>query len=118
MNQVGEKISIGEASCREFNPSETLHVLKATNVWGFYSWGASKFLVDNMNAPKMLRMFVRGRKHTGHVYIFLNSCDLYDVYITTLSGKIKERTNEMGIYFDSLFEWIDVRIEKQLDYVF
>lgn len=118
MNTVGEVIDTAKASCREFDPRGTLQVLRGTNPIKFMCWGASKFTVDNMKAPKMLRFYVRGRKHTGHVYIFLNGSDLYDVYIVTSKGTIKDRSDEMGLYFDQITEWIDEKIEKVENYTF
>jgi hypothetical protein len=62
-------------------------------------------------------MYVRGHHHKGHVYIFLNGLDLFDVYLTNSKGIIKDRTDEQGIYNDQLVEWIDEKIERIPDYV-
>ena len=114
MNQVGEKIDITEIikSCRVFDPRETLAQLRGMNPYKFGCWGATKFIVDNMRKPRMLRFWVTGMKHTGHVYIFLNGADLYDVYITTSRGTITHKSGDMGLYFDMLTDWIDDRVEK------
>ena len=42
--------------------------------------------------------------------IFVNGLDLFDVYLTTLQGTIKDKIE--GLYFDQLVEWIDEKIEK------
>jgi hypothetical protein len=55
-------------------------------------------------------------KHRGYVYVFLNGADLYDVYICTTQGTIKEIGTDL--YFDMLTDWIDDRIEKQDNYRF
>jgi hypothetical protein len=118
MNTVGEKIEISEIikSCREMNPQELLQLLRA-DFWKFSSWGATGFTVDNMRKPRMMRFKSNGYKHKGHVYIFVNGNDLFDVYLTTIQGKIIEISGDMGLYFDMLVDWIDERIEKQADYV-
>ena len=111
MNTVGEKIDYTEKikSCRVFNPNETIAQLKMD--WmKFICWGATKFTVDNARKPRMLRFYVSGMKHKGHVYVFLNGSDLYDVYICTTQGTIKEIGTDL--YFDMLTDWIDNRIEK------
>ena len=53
-------------------------------------------------------------KHKGHVYIFVNGMDLYDVYLTTTRGTIVEKSDGShgGLYFDMLTDWIDDRVEK------
>jgi len=119
MNQVGEKIDITEIikSCRVFDPRETMAQLRM-DFAKFICWGATKFTVDNMRKPRMLKFYVSGMKHKGHVYIFLNGSDLYDVYLTTTRGTITEISGDMGLYFDMLTDWIDDRVEKQENYRF
>jgi len=118
MNTKGEKINFEEItkSCRPLNPQELMALLRA-DFWKFASWGATAFTVDNMKNPKMLRFKSNGYKHKGHVYIFVNGSDLFDVYLTTTQGTIVEISGDMGLYFDMLVDWIDERIEKQKDYV-
>lgn len=110
MNAIGEKINWQEKinSCRILEVKQLMNYLQA-NISKFWSWGASKFIVDNMKNSKMFRMFVRGHHHTGHVYIFLNGLDLFDVYIVTTKGTIKNIGE--GLYFDKLVDWIDRKIE-------
>jgi hypothetical protein len=116
MNQVKEVINIDTAKCREIYIPELMSLLQSDrNVW--WSWGAHNFIVDNTKEPRMFRMLVQGNHHKGHVYIFLNGSDLFDVYLTTNRGTIKHRTDEMGIYFDQLVEWIDDRVERIPEYM-
>jgi hypothetical protein len=116
MNQVKEVINIDTAKCRELYIPDLFTLLQSDR--RFMSWGAHNFIVDNTKQPRMFRMLVQGNHHRGHVYIFLNGADLFDVYITTNRGTIKDRTDEMGIYFDQLVEWIDERIERIPEYRF
>jgi len=120
MNTKGEKINIEEItkSCRELNPQELMQLLRA-DFWKFASWGATAFTVDNMKRPRMLRFKSNGYKHKGHVYIFVNGADLFDVYLTTLQGTIVEISegSHGGLYFDMLVDWIDERIERRDEYV-
>lgn len=115
MNEIKEVLNIENASCREMSISDLQTVLRSDiNKYG--SWGSRKPTVDNMNGPKMYRIRVSGHHHKGYVYIFLNGMDLFDVYLTNLKNVIKNRTNEMGIYFDQLVEWIDDRVERIPEY--
>ena len=115
MNHVGEQIEPLEIikSCRVFDPRETMAQLRMDYA-KFMCWGATAFKVDNMRKPRMLRFKVSGMKHKGHVYIFLNGADLYDVYLTTTRGTILEKSDGShgGLYFDMLTDWIDDRVEK------
>jgi hypothetical protein len=117
MNTIGEIINTEEKtkSCREFNLNELLQLLQ-TNQYIFWSWGAYAFRVNSKKNPKFFRMRVKGHHHKGHVYIFLNGMDMFDVYLTTIKGKIVDKTPEMGIFFDQLVEWIDNKIEKVEEY--
>jgi hypothetical protein len=117
MNQIGEIINIKEASCREMYLPDLMSLLK-NNLPIFWSWGSNpkKNVVDRQKNPRMFRMSVSGHHHKGHVYIFLNGGDLFDVFLTTVEGTIKDRTDEMGVYNDMLVEWIDDRIERIPEY--
>lgn len=113
MNTIGEKINISEITkgCRELNVQELMSLLKH-DISIFWSWGSYAYLVDNTRRPKMFRMRVSGYHHKGHVYIFVNGLDLFDVYLTTLQGTITKTSGDMGLYFDQLVEWIDDNVER------
>ena len=117
MNQIGEKIQIDKLVCREIYLPELKNLLQS-NIYVFFSWGCENITVDNENKIRMFRMTVNGYKHKGYVYIFLNGGDLFDVVLTTKKDIIVDKTDEMGLYFDQLVEWIDEKIEKQPDYIF
>lgn len=110
MNLIGEKIDADEAKCREFNAQEFLGLLRM-RLTMFLSWGCHAFKVDSNNT-RLFRMKVNGVNHKGHVYVFLNSLDLYDIYLTTTRGTILIRTPEEGIYFDMVSDWLDNRIDN------
>ena len=111
MNQINDKIETDNAKCREFSGQEFLGLLRMNISW-FMSWGCQAFKIDSAERTRMFRMKVNGMIHKGHVYVFLNASDLYEIYLTTTRGKIIDRTPEMGLYFDQVNEWLDVRIEK------
>ena len=112
MNLVGEQIQIESITknCRSMNVQELMQLLML-NMPMYMSWGVQRTkVVDNTSNPKMLRLTVNGHHHKGHVYIFVNGMDLYDVYLTSRQGKIKELVE--GLYFDQLANWIDRKIER------
>jgi hypothetical protein len=115
MNQIKEIIDTKSASCREMYIPDLINLLKSSGVI-MMSWGADGFMIDQHKTPRMFRMTVRGNHHKGYVYIFLNGMDLFDVYLTDYKGKIKDRTDEMGIYFDQLVDWIDEKVERIPEY--
>jgi hypothetical protein len=97
---------------REFNPNETLSVLKY-NPSIFWSWGATEFT----NFEDRALMFkVSGHHHKGYVLITLAYDDTYKVYI--VSNKAEILNEYEMVYFDDLTELIDNRIEKIKDYQF
>jgi hypothetical protein len=116
MNAENEVLNVQEKvkSCRVLDPKELLTLLRM-NINMFWSWGARAFTIDNQKNCRMFRMRVSGHHHKGHVYIFVNGSDLFDVYLTTLQGTIK--TIGTDLYFDQLAEWIDERVERIPDYV-
>lgn len=116
MNEIGEIINTKEASCREIYVPDLMMLLQDSGRI-FMSWGPHNFTVDKKKGTQMFRMNVQGFHHKGHVYIFLNGLDLFDVYLTTTQGTIKDRTDEMGIYNDQLVDWIDEKVERIPDYV-
>jgi len=117
MNLVGEQIQIEQItkSCRSLNVRELMQLLMM-NMPMFMSWGVQRTkVVDSTANPKMLRLTVNGHHHKGHVYIFVNGMDLFDVYLTSRQGKIK--VIQTDLYFDDLAEWIDEKIERIDAYV-
>lgn len=116
-NQVGEKFdwSAKAKQCRNLNVNELLYVLRS-NIMMFFSWGTSRYTVDNRNDVRMFRMQVNGRKHKGFVYIFLNGLDLFDVYLTDFNNVIEKIGSDL--YNDMIRDWIDENIEKQSNYQF
>ena len=111
MNTISEIINPSEIikGCREINPKELISLLQSNrNI--FWSWGAHNFIVDRMKSPRMFRMLVNGHHHKGHVYIFLNGLDLFDVYYTSNRGTIKKISKDL--YFDMLVNDIDTTIKK------
>jgi hypothetical protein len=96
---------------REFDPNETLRVLRH-NQTIYWSWGVTKLVnVDN----KGLLMKVNGHHHKGYVFVTLAYDDTYSVHIISTHGNVKQ-TFHM-VYFDTLTEIIDNRIERIKDYV-
>ena len=104
--------------CRDLNVQELMQLLKM-DISIFWSWGAHNFTVDSTKRTRMFRMNVQGNHHKGHVYIFVNGMDLFDVYLTSTSGIIKHPEKDIikDLYFDQLVEVIDNRIERIPDYV-
>jgi hypothetical protein len=116
MNNIGEKIetSVIVKSCRQFDITELMSLLRH-DMNKFWSWGSHAFTIDNKNNTKMFRMTVSGHHHKGHLYIFLNGLDLFDVYLTSNRGTIKDIIKDQ--YFDMLVDSIDRRIERIARYV-
>jgi len=115
MNSLKEKINVEAITknCRILDVKELLQLLKH-DVRIFWSWGSHAYRVDNTPITKMFRMQVSGHHHKGHVYIFVNGLDLFDVYLTSIKGIIKDKIE--GLYFDQLVEWIDEKIERVAAY--
>lgn len=116
MNLVGEKIEIEQITktCRSLDVNELMQLLMVDRNM-FWSWGVHRTkIVDNIKNPKMLRLTVSGHHHKGHVYIFVNGMDLFDVYLTSRQGTIK--VIQTDLYFDQLAEWIDEKVERIPEY--
>lgn len=117
MNTIGEIINVKKAGCRDMNPEELMYLLKnSKGINVFWSWGAEGFTVDKKPYATMFRMKVNGHHHKGHVYIFLNFMDLFDVYLTKVDGTIVQKTESEGLFFDQLVEWIDEKVERIPEY--
>lgn len=96
---------------RYLNVQELMMLLRS-DFWKFASWGAHAFhtIAGDDKEVRGFRMKVQGHHHKGHVYIFVNGLDLFDVYYTTVQGKIIK--TDMGLYFDMLVDCIDRAVEK------
>lgn len=92
-------------SCRDMDAKEIVKFLYS-HQGKFWSWGAHDF-VDIEG--RGLRFNVQGHHHKGHVYLFVNGLDLFDVYLTSSRGTIKETIND--IYLEDLFDILDKKIE-------
>lgn len=84
----------------------------ATNptVW---SWGAKTWTKMN---DHLLRFAVNGHHHSGHVYLAVNCADLFDVYLTTSQGTIKEAIHD--VFVGDLIAAVDARVERLPEYRF
>jgi hypothetical protein len=113
INSIGTMIDIEAKAkhCREFSVVETKKQLYFFGKIKVFSWGAHNW-VNFQN--KALRFTVQGRHFRGHVYIFLNGADLYDVYYCSNRGNIKMIDTDM--YFDQLTEIIDRKVEYVPEY--
>lgn len=106
---IGEIIEVNKIVCREFDLNEIwrfiCHVNHRIIIW---SWGIRLPVIMKKN--QCLRFRVNGKKHAGHVYIVLNGSDLFDVYYTTIHGKIQKVSTD--VYLDSLIDTLDIDIES------
>lgn len=111
MNTVGEVINTSEITkgCRQLEMNDLMYILRS-DISRFWSWGAHALRIDKKSNVRMFRMTVNGHHHKGHVYIFLNGLDLFDVYLTSAQGTIKRIQTDL--YNDMLADWIDTAIEK------
>lgn len=95
---------------REFDPNETLKVLRH-NPTIYWSWGVSKLAnIDN----KGLLMKVNGHHHKGYVCINLGWDDTYTIRLVSTHGNVKFEME--GVYFDMLFDTLDEQIERIPEY--
>jgi len=95
---------------REFYSMEELvrTIGRTVKVW---SWGANSWTKMN---KALLRFKVQARRHRGHIYIAVNGLDLFDVWLTTLEGKIKKEFKD--VYLEDLIDTIDNEIENIPEY--
>lgn len=111
MNQLGETINVEEfKKGRQLDCKDLMKYFSAHN-YKFWSWGARGFInIFNYG----LKFRVAGHHHKGHVYIALNGADLFDVYLTSIQGKIQHIMND--VYIEDLFTQMDDRIERIPEY--
>jgi hypothetical protein len=110
---MSNKINTSELSksMRQQDVNETLRLLR-TGGLKFFSWGGQAWM--NLY-NKFLRFKVNGHHHKGHVYISVNGSDLYNIYLTSTRGTVKEVIED--IYFEDLVDVIDNKIERVDEYV-
>ena len=112
-NDIGTKIDhrIFVETTRPFDDMNGLcsAIRRNSHVW---SWGAHAW--TRMNAH-CLRFMVNGHHHKGHVYLVVNLDDLFDAYLTTSRGTIKDVIRD--VYIDELVMRLDDRIERIEAYV-
>ena len=93
---------------REFDPAETLKVLKNPNQQIFWSWGVEK--VVNYNHQGLI-LLVNGHHHQGVVFIRLSWDDTYSYFLLHPDLSIKKEAH--NVYFDELQD----RIDKDVEYI-
>ena len=113
MNEVGEKIDLKKAVCREMSIAEIHSVVAGSGINRAGSWGFHNGVETVKN--KAYRFTVNGHHHKGHVHIVLNFMDTFDIYYTSNQGTIKKKSE--GVYIDVLIETLDNEIERIDDYV-
>jgi hypothetical protein len=106
--KTGEKIDCAKFTSG-FRPFDDMTgfvnaVRRNTIVW---SWGASAWTKMN---DYCLRFAVNGHHHQGHVYLVVNGLDLFDIYLTSNKGTIKEIITD--IYIEDLVEVVDNHVER------
>jgi hypothetical protein len=102
---------INEMLEREFNVNETMKVL-THNPWVYVSWGVSKKFKYQ---DKALLLQVNGYNHKGWVMVTLGWDDTYTFRL--LNTRYREVYKECGCYFDELQDRIDIKVEKQAQYI-
>jgi Tfp pilus assembly protein PilV len=106
--KVGQKIDHASftKTHREFYSQQELvnAMRRNSKVW---SWGAHAWTKMN---DYCLRFMVNGHHHKGHVYLVVNGADLFDVYLTTNRGTIKEIMTDL--FVEDLVERIDEKVER------
>jgi len=113
MNEIGEKINLEKAVCREMSIEEIHRVVAGSGQTRAGSWGLKNAGVTIKN--KAYRFTVSGHHHKGHVHIVLNFMDTFDIYYTNNRGTIKKK--DEGIYIMELIETLDNAIERLDEYV-
>jgi hypothetical protein len=97
---------------REFDPAETLQVLK-TPLQIYWTWGTEK--VVNYNNQGLI-LLVNGHHHQGVVFIRLSWDDTYSYFL--LNPDLSVKLERHQVYFDELQEKLDRDIEYITDYKF
>lgn len=105
-----EKINVNEIGVRDFYSMQEFvgAIGRSMKVW---SWGASAWTKMN---EKVLRFKVNAHRHKGHIYVAVNGADLFDIYLTTLKGRVIKTFTD--VYLEDFIDTIDNEIEKIEDY--
>ena len=92
-----------------------------------WSWGQSALQAMSAddckslgieNSLGALKFRVNGRYHKGNVIVSLNGMDTYDIFLGSVrKGKFTIKDSIEGLYNDNFGEWIDEKIEKQIERV-
>ena len=93
--------------CREISDMDGLMSFFNAHNHIVWSWGAHDF--KNFE-NKCLRFTVQGRHHTGRVYIFFNTLNVFEIYLTDLKNKIIGEVIE-GVNIEELINVLDKKIE-------
>lgn len=111
--KIGEKIDCKSfvTSHRPFDDMNGLvnAIRRNMIVW---SWGANNWTKMN---DYSLRFTVNGHHFKGHIYLVVNGSDLFDIYLTSNRGNIKDILTD--IYLEDLIDVIDRRIERIPEYI-
>lgn len=93
-----------------------LKALFFAQIYKYMSWGAHKKVIyySDDGYARAARFYVNAHHHKGHMYIRVNGSDLYDVFYTTLKGRIIDES--LDLFFDQLVDVIDSRIEYIPEY--
>ena len=113
MNEIGEKLNLKKAVCREMDVRDIHRLIARSGIMRAGSWGFNKGVETVLN--QAYRFTVSGYHHKGHVHIVLNFMDTFDIYYTSNQGTIKKKSE--GVYIDMLIETLDNNIERIKEYV-
>jgi hypothetical protein len=91
---------------REWDQVELVNAISRKQI--VWCWGAQAWTTISKFA---LRFKVNGHLHKGHVYLAVNASDLYDIYLTTIRGKVVKIIKD--VYIENLIETIDGSVEKR-----
>ena len=111
--KTNEIFNLRDLSVRAFDDAPGLiNALRRNRIvscWGADKW--SMVSTDVTREVKAIRFKSNGYLHKGLVYITVNGLDLFDIYLTTLEGKLKSKTSD--IYLEDLIEQIDLLVETK-----
>ena len=101
---------LNQKNYRDFySMNELFHTIRGTQkviTWGAHAW-------KNING-KLLRFKVNAHRHKGHIYIAVNGLDLFDVFLTTVQGRLVKEFKD--VYLEDLVSMVDDEIERIPEY--